>query len=274
MNWDIMHGVILVLGEGCTARTGTIIGSPVAAGASSLTVAYCEEEYDRSLTAEEYAMLTDGMIRIRWLDDLLLAVEEPGPDRLKEIESEITQEEFYGEELRLKETEGTEAFGFLTETDATGDVIVKQRQMFHKRQDLEKEWKDFQDAEKPPIRVGIHGGNQWRAERVSYGVAVGYLMRVLDMTNGEQVMVEQALQRAALEVLHSGTTVKVVRKAVKRLRPVAWCNLKGVRRALMFPGNVQRAWCAMHEEAERDRSMRQELVREVDAVAALWTAVV
>ena len=87
MNWDIMHGVILVLGEGCTARTGTIIGSPVAAGASSLTVAYCEEEYDRSLTAEEYAMLTDGMIRIRWLGDLLLAVEEPGPDRLKEIES-------------------------------------------------------------------------------------------------------------------------------------------------------------------------------------------
>ena len=72
MDLDMQHGVVMVLGQPRTMHKGTLIGSPLGAGASSIAVAWKEEKAKRRRTREVQSTLHKMMLRKRWLDDVLV----------------------------------------------------------------------------------------------------------------------------------------------------------------------------------------------------------
>ena len=117
IRWDMEEGVILVLQKPMMTEVGTLIGSPIAAGASSGVVEVREREHDLNLSENDRETLQKHVLRQRWLDDLEIIVADSLPTRLVAHVRESMRTSFYDNGLSPKEVKELECFGFLVEED-------------------------------------------------------------------------------------------------------------------------------------------------------------
>jgi hypothetical protein len=102
----------------------------------------------------------------------------------------LRQNRFYGAQLPLERSLAPVAFGFRFRVQ-NGKLLVRNKLGCVNESDtVDKKTHDSWG----PIFT-IHGGEQYRADRVTLGVAQGYLVRILDLTNEESDRVLLDLQR-------------------------------------------------------------------------------
>lgn len=130
MDMDIETGILYVQGKAYRTRRGMLIGSPIAAGGSSLVVGLKERDHDEILQSGLRRHLSFNVFRRRWMDDVVYIVREDAPEWVWTHVRGSAGIFLYGEGLRLARVFGRESFGFLWEVDGGGTVQARPRWPF------------------------------------------------------------------------------------------------------------------------------------------------
>ena len=252
------EGVILVLQKPMMTEVGTLIGSPIAAGASSGVVGVREREHDLDLNENDRETLQKHVLRQRWLDDLETIVTDSLPRRLVEHVRESMRTSFYGNGLNLKEVKEPECFGFLLEEDTCGRVRVKPKWSFvHRKLELRyKKQVEKEEKKEKLVRMGLHGGQQFRPEQQEYGLAMGFVARYLDMTNLPECEICSGVIRIILEMNAIGVGEHVLKKVMKKLSVTAWFSRERVRECLRWSEHERGQWITAYDALEEFRLVR------------------
>ena len=75
------------------------------------------------------------------------------------------------------------------------------------------------------------------------------MMRRLDLGNMSEGEMVRGLVRIILELKASGTPELVLRKAVRRMIPVAWCPMHEVKGALGWTEEQRKSWVVEYDAA-------------------------
>lgn len=227
---------------------GVGIGSPLAAGAAQLVVSRRETLKGRETPPVILNEVRSKVHRMRWMDDMALMVQEPLSPAATELVTEYLTWNFYGDKLILKQTPGTDVFGFLLDLKP-GEALHRPRWGFlHRRLNWEKTQKD---AKRPiDARAGVHGGQQYRSGKVERSIVTGSLYRLMDMSNDNEKLVQLQATRLILEYLNCGFNVQEVDCAIRKANRDTWLGLAEVRRVLSWSPAVRRQWVAVYDVLE------------------------
>lgn len=245
MSW----GLVYALNIPYTNLKGALIGSPIAAGIASLVVTHREEVKKRTMKKEVFQELQQRVLRRRWLDDAVQVQRGELTEEAKK-ELECTQgETFYGPSLRLLPVKGSEAFGFLLDSDSTGRVRVQQKCSYvHKKEEFKKCF----DAGLH-LHVGLNGGVQYRGVAVEQGVVLGHFIRILDTTNLPGEDLEGVLMRLGAELILAGTSRRVVAKAARKVVRLSERKWPGLLSLVLWSSDKLTEWTVAYDEKENMR---------------------
>lgn len=276
MEVDLTHGAVLVLGVMYGSNVGTLIGSPLAAGASSLAVAYLEMLIQSGIPAHLSEEWKRNVLCMRWLDDLVIFIRKGASEALKSFVQNLVVEDLYGNGLRLIRVRGSEAFGFHFAATPTGEIEARQKLGFAEKpaewaaeeQEL-RHWlkarargaAEGSIAKPPPhrLRLGMHGGPQWRLGTAGLGIAMGYVLRFLDMSNLEEKNIVGGLVRIFIELKRTGTPVAVLHRVLRRLRGTVWCSTEAVKHSLEWTDERAAGWAHAYDAARLAKDRLVEL---------------
>ena len=243
---DMEAGAVLLMGRLHTVARGTLIGSPIAAGASSLVVARKEQKKKRRMSAKAQQEFHERVLALRWMDDLVVLEKNGLSAEGKANLREILKPDAYGKELRLSRSKPGEGFGVIVEAAEEGKILAMQKLNFISRRVFLEQGGGDGVAR---LCTGLHGGSQFQTSGVSYGVSIGFMLRYLDMGNRCETSMVGGLLRILLELKRMGTVRKVLIRTVKRLRPLAWCRIDILKEAIDWPDAKDAAW-RVHFDAQ------------------------
>lgn len=264
---DLDLSVVLVLKTPKRPIIGVGIGSPLAAGFAQLAVSWKEEKKDRRrhfLLAQE---MRRKILRMRWMDDLVvLCREELSEEALEEVASYLS-EGFYGKHLVLEQADGCDAFGYLVEMHRDGVFGVRPRLGFLHRRFT---WDAAQAGAAHPIRItsGIHGGPQWRPDVMERSVAAGALFRLMDMTTAVEEEVINTAIRMMLEYRMCGFGEKGLLAALAKVQVKTMVDLTRVRKAVRWEQKDAKHWIQLYDVMEEARVKRADEAVKHDLFAA------
>lgn len=256
MSIDAVDGILMVLGAPRRPRRGLPIGSQVAAGGATICAAWQEECLKRlqpAVVVQE--MLTMVFIR-RWLDDVWAMFSSRVSTSTKRFLQTLLSLKFYGADLRLKRVRDGEPFGFAIYLEG-GTLTIRARMGFvqEARNNPGEGW--------PSDRSPYAGGPQYRSTRVEKAVAVGHVVRHLDMCTQAEEPMTASLVRTMVELQKSGMSSKTLRSAVSR---VAYGGNPGLRRILPVVN-----WTRTAGEVFAHMFDREDACRRAAALELLWS---
>lgn len=222
--------------------------SPVAAGAAQIAVAYLEEHEKRRWGPELLARVRRGALQMRWMDDMWLLVKKTAGRDVRQAVRRCVEKEFYGKELILKDSASTEVFGFQTELRGRC-VATRPRWSWLHRARLREE-KQAAAGRRVPIRSGLHGGQQFRQKKVETSIAVGYLARLLDMSNSQEDEVQFSAARITAELKRVGFEEKALKAALNKVEQSAWVKMDRALKVLSLSEEEQRSFANTYDAAE------------------------
>lgn len=255
-NLDLEQSIVIVLTEMRRQKGAVGIGSPVAAGAAQIAVAYLEEREKRRWGPELPARVRRGALQMRWMDDMWLLVKRSAGRDVRQAVSRCVQKEFYGKELILKDSTSTEVFVFQTELRGRR-VATRPRWSWLHRARVRAE-KQAAPGRRVPIRSGLNGGRQYRQRKVETSIAVGYLSRLLDMPNAQEEEVQFAAARITAELRRVGFEEKAQRAALDKVEQGARLKMDRARKVLSLSEEERRNFVDTYDTAEWARVLDAE----------------
>lgn len=244
LRMDIEMGIVMVLNTPMRAYTGLNMGSPASAGGASLTAAYKEEVYLRSLAPRIRRELEDRVLIFRWADDLIYVCRVDSKNKFRRIISDLTEKRFYGAKLLLVQTYKNAAFGFRV----TLGTQVEFRSNLTFIGDLE----DKLDAN---VWVGshstVHGGQQFQSPMVENGIIKGHLLRPLVSAGRSQTQREDAVTRVACELLEARYRPKTVMRVALSVMRQECLDSSRCRKVLESTIESRNQWTQMCDLCER-----------------------
>lgn len=250
---DTYLSVTNVLGKPFQSPGGLNIGSPIAAGGASLVVAWREYALWCSLDNWIQQEFMSKVFVRRWMDDLLLIHHLTLSPQLRLVILKLTAPYFYGPTLLLKQSTGSESFGFRLSVSNGGTIAVRPILKLSVAAEAYSPSSTIR-------RATIHGGHQFRGPAVEFAVAVGHYIRYLDMTNMPRFHVISGLLRLSIALLDAGFATKTIKRAMKRAKAVAGCDLQPVELALRWSPSDLQKWRAVYDRQEAARHLHMLLV--------------
>jgi hypothetical protein len=172
--------------------------------------------------------IDEGCLILRWMDDLVMVVSKQLSWRAKRWVRRRCRAGAYGEELRLVELEGTEAFGFQWR-EVDGDLVVW----------ADEKWTNKHEKVFSFVpQSGLFAGTGFVKRGVKEGVLKGMVMRVLDCTNGKEEEVVLRLMRLVAGFRLVGHDERMVKGVVRAVQ----------RDALLRLNRLDEVWSWSHEE--------------------------
>lgn len=234
---DERFGVIYVMGVPHVPKEGFQIGGHAAAGAANLYAADKEEEELAGAGIVTRHELENHAFMARGCDDVIQVWDDRISYATKVVLRKMRSEDFYGEPLELEEQkDDAVAFGF--EFDVGGGTLrARSVPLYEGKEDARSgRW-----GEKPAMQ----SEEQDMPEERQVAAIQGRALRMLDMTNEPEEWVEASMKRLVAELILQKYDPKVIAKAMRRVRDVAWVKMEKV---------IEASW---EREGEAERYAKQ-----------------
>ena len=180
------------------------------------------------------------MLRVyiqRWLDDVLYVMCEvitvPARRALRVMQSF----EFYGEHLKLEPAMDPEPFGFKISLGKKG-ITMRSRLAFVRERAAGGEKGGAFGSE----RSTLHGGPQFRSQRITAAVMTGHFTRVLDLSNETWEVLRMSLLRMAVELILMKYPKDMLRKTLLKMSKTSQPGLSEMLPVVTWPEKACRAY--------------------------------
>lgn len=181
--------------------------------------------------------MENGCLILRWMDDLVIVREEGLRMDTRRWLRQRCRVGVYGEELKLLETEGSEAFGF--QWREKGEKLVAW---------ADEKWIDKYERvygfQKQPNLLAGHG---YVRRALKVGIVKGMMLRVLDCTNADEGRVEEMMMRLVAGLRKVGHDNQTIRIALEGVGRESLLKLRGVNVVLRRSDEEVDRFCAGYD---------------------------
>jgi hypothetical protein len=179
-------------------------------------VGWLETEGRRELGYGLRKEIESKCVMLRWMDDLVLLVEEGLSQGARRWLKKRKGRKVYGEELLMMQTDGVEAFGFQWREDGKGNVKVW----------ADEKWTNkLEKVHGFAPQSNLFPGMGFVRKGLQAGVLKGMLLRLLDCTNGSEEEVRLRLLRLVAGFRLVGHRERKVREVVQAVQREAMLKL-------------------------------------------------
>jgi hypothetical protein len=175
---------------------------------------------------------------LRWMDDLVLLVEEGLSRGARRWLKKRKGRKVYGEELVMMQTDGVEAFGFQWREDGEGNVKVWADEKWTNKLDKVHGFKP---------QSNLFPGMGFVRKGLQAGVLKGMLMRLLDCTNGSEEEVRLRLLRLVAGFRLVGHGERRVREVVQAVQREAMLKLDHLNAVWGWSENQLVSFCEAYD---------------------------
>jgi len=262
MTLEMRWGMTFVLRVAARGEVGLPIGSPLAAGGASLGAAHKEEMRLRREHPYVVSRFKQQVFLKRWMDDVLRVFPLKLDPLVAVLLRDFRHPFFYGSTLKLVAQRTNEAFGFRFASNANGTLEVRNRApyLLCDIDEVDRMWRRRMST--------VHGGEQFRSQRVEASIASGYIARYLDTTNSGQTMMMRGLVRLLLELQRAGTSERHLKSALRKANPTTAGARVSALRPLKWALCRREAWMMAFDKAEALRRKLESLkLRAIDGDA-------
>jgi hypothetical protein len=214
-----------------------------------------EEEERKEMGYELAKEIEEGCLLLRWMDDLVIVVVKQLSIGAKRWVKGRVRIGAYGNELKLMETEGTEAFGFQwREVEGRLEVWADEK------------WTNKHEKVVDFVpQSGLFAGMGFVKQGVKEGVLKGMFMRVLDCTNVGEEEVILKMMRLVAGFRLVGHREKMVRRVVQAVQRDALLRLNRLDEVWGWSQEELKAYCAGYDAVAKSDELGARLTNQLNA---------
>ena len=212
IKYDFKYNLVIANGVVYTQREGLAMGNPFSPGGANVTTSMIEAIKQETAPVPTVRAFDESQVQWRWVDDSQAVAEEDRPPEVERYARGFRDPDAYGNRLVLEAVESPESFGFEFYIDENERIRVR---TIPKYRSTMNKWSCNINVK------NMYNYNQFSCPRVKAGVCKGYVQRVLDGSNVNEVRMEKDITRLLIEMRMAGFPQKCLEKALKSCQSVS-----------------------------------------------------